>query len=431
MLNALDSEAVPGWNPERHRSMADTLVFANNVGCRKAEIPRYKRANVTWFDAQKREVPLSHGFWLSLGEGCWARVVPVASKTDQDNTTWGATEMWFKARLGEPWNIAARLLRREKDHPCPASERPSTPLLADPESTPPLPLQPTRLTTWLNTLMESVGIPPTRARLLRWHSARVTLACRLRAKKMPWDRIQSFLRWKSADSARVYGRLHAEAYDADIHAALAIDGTGVSVADLPELDPTGALASIDDAIANEPGPAKAEPAQAKASTKTTRTPATATSRPTGPAKRARTAAPAPAPPPLPAPPALPEGKWLYLDVGRAQNVLGCTTDSWGLTGKTLKIPHAAWRATAHGTSVCTVVAVTSAPTCPIIILATDGHHYPISPELALSSAAPSLRTKLRKAACGTPAPLPLLSPPTPTHPPKRRRPTSTASAAHA
>ena len=83
--------------------------------------------------------------------------------------------------------------------------------------------------------MSFVGIAAVRATLLRWHSARVTLACRLRARKMPWDRIQSFLRWKSADSARVYGRLHAESYDSNIHAALAVDGTGVSVADLPEL----------------------------------------------------------------------------------------------------------------------------------------------------------------------------------------------------
>ena len=431
MLTALDSASVPGWSPERHRSMADTLVFANNVGCRKAEIPRYKRANVTWFDAQKREVPLTQGFWLSLGEGCWVRIVPVASKTDQDNTTWGATEMWFKVRLGDPWSVAARLLRLERDRPCPASERPRTPMLADPSSTPPLPHQPTRLTAWLNQLMDSVGISPTRALLLRWHSARVTLACRLRAKKMPWDRIQSFLRWKSADSARVYGRLHAEDYDSDIHAALAVDGTGISVADLPELEPTGALATIDDAIASETSTAKSEATQAKASAKPTHAHAAANARSAAPVKRARPAAAAPTPPPVPAPPAPPNGKWLSFDVGRARHMLGCTADSWGLTGNTLKIPHAAWRATAHGASLCTVVAVTAAPTCPIIVLAADGHHYSISPELALSSATTTLRTKLRKAARGSPAPLPLLSPPPPTPPSKRRRPAPTASAAHA
>ena len=100
--------------------------------------------------------------------------------------------------------------------------------------------------------MSSLGFSLSRILVLRWHSARVTLACRLRARKTPWDRIQSFLRWKSAESTRVYGRLHAESYDSDIHAALYVDGTGVSLSDLSELEPTAALAVIDDIIAEKP-----------------------------------------------------------------------------------------------------------------------------------------------------------------------------------
>ena len=51
MLTTLDSRLVPGWSSPRHIFVADTLVFANNIGCRKAEIRRYRRSNVTWFDA--------------------------------------------------------------------------------------------------------------------------------------------------------------------------------------------------------------------------------------------------------------------------------------------------------------------------------------------------------------------------------------------
>ena len=88
--------------------------------------------------------------------------------------------------------------------------------------------------------MRAASIPEPRRKRLRWHSARVTLACRLRKRNTPWDRIQSFLRSKSADSARVYGRLYAESYDSEIAAALDVDGSGVSSTDLPELEPTGA-----------------------------------------------------------------------------------------------------------------------------------------------------------------------------------------------
>ena len=67
----------------------------------------------------------------------------------------------------------------------------------------------------LNELMVAAGIIVATASVydrFTWHSARVTLACQLRKLKYGWDRITSHLRHKSAESARIYGRLDAIGY---------------------------------------------------------------------------------------------------------------------------------------------------------------------------------------------------------------------------
>ena len=102
------------------------------------------------------------------------------------------------------------------------------------------------------------------------------------------------------------------------------------------------------------------------------------------------------------------------NVGQTRTVLGCTRDTWALNGTKLKIPNAAWHSGARGTSTCTVVAVTTAPDAPIIVLSSDGFHYPISAELTLSSAPHAMRVKLRKSSTHSSTPRPLL--PTPAAP---------------
>ena len=86
------------------------------------------------------------------------------------------------------------------------------------------------LVTWLNDV-KSVFVDASDSELaafLTWHASRVTLASKLVKLKKPWERIQTLVRWESVESARIYGRAEAEAYHADISAAMAADGSGGS-----------------------------------------------------------------------------------------------------------------------------------------------------------------------------------------------------------
>ena len=104
----------------------------------------------------------------------------------------------------------------------------------------------------LNGLMVAAGIIVATASVydrFTWHSARVTLACQLRKLNYGWDKITSHLRHKSAESARIYGRLDAIGYADTAAKALSADASGVLAADLPEIDPVTKHAGMQDAIA--------------------------------------------------------------------------------------------------------------------------------------------------------------------------------------
>ena len=64
-----------------------------------------------------------------------------------------------------------------------------------------------------------------------------------------WDRITSHLRHKSAESARIYGRLDAIGYADTAEKASKADASGILAADLPEIDPVAKHAGMQDAIA--------------------------------------------------------------------------------------------------------------------------------------------------------------------------------------
>ena len=108
------------------------------------------------------------------------------------------------------------------------------------------------MASMLNQLMIAAGIIVATASVYErftWHSARVTLACQLRKLNHGWDKITSHLRHKSAESARIYGRLDAIGYADTAAKALSADASGVLAADLPEIDPVTKHAGMRDAIA--------------------------------------------------------------------------------------------------------------------------------------------------------------------------------------
>ena len=244
MLAAVIQRRVPGLTSGEAESMQTALPFCINTGARKAELPRYRRSNLTWRDANKRiVVPDAEG----LSRAGWLEVAPVCSKTDPSNVQWGATRMWFRVDADDLWSVAHHLLLFERAHPCEPEARARMPLFFDPAQ-PPAAFGLPRLTSMMNAMLLTV-MSATQAADYRWHSCRRTLACKLRKLKMPWDRIQSMLRWKSPDSVHTYGAIDADDYAADVEAALRADASGIRNDDLPPLDPTAALGDINDTLA--------------------------------------------------------------------------------------------------------------------------------------------------------------------------------------
>ena len=166
-------------------------------------------------------------------------MAPVCSKTDYDNAKYGSTRMWFKVDSSDPWNIASRLLARERRHSCAPDLRHSTALLLDPSTN--VGVSGNTLVKWLDDV-KAVYIDfndAELAALLTWHASRVTLASKLVKINKPWERVQTLVRREAVASARIYARAEAEAYHAHISAALAADAARVK--DMGEIDPVSAL----------------------------------------------------------------------------------------------------------------------------------------------------------------------------------------------
>ena len=255
-LDAFQSTLISGDKLQWHRSKRDMchcmLAFALGVACRKEESPRYRRSNVTWFTAKLVEVPLDREGVADLCNAYFCRLRPVSSKTDQNNVDWGNHYMWFRVDTSSWWSLGAALMWIEQTHFVEPQHRLTTSLFFNPEVAGFVPFSLSVMASMLNELMVAAGIIVATASVydrFTWHSARVTLACQLRKLNYGWDKITSHLRHKSAESARIYGRLDAIGYADTAAKASSADASGVLAADLPEIDPVAKHAGMQDAIA--------------------------------------------------------------------------------------------------------------------------------------------------------------------------------------
>ena len=189
--------------------------------------------------------------------------------------------------------------------------------------------------------------------------------------------ITSHLRHKSAESARIYGRLDAIGYADTAAKALSADASGVLAADLPEIDPVTKHAGMRDAIAameamvldadklseksTRRGHERAQDAAerealeelaaeaAAAKTKAKRKSSKQAARDEG------------------------TGQLEMFDVGEDANIEAHTSDSWGIIGRDVSIPNVAWQGELDDgcVAVCRVVGL--AP--KMYVVATEGFHY--------------------------------------------------------
>ena len=338
------------WSPAQHDSFLDAFLLSLSLGARKAELPRYRLSNVVWLDPDMVEGKATTDWLARVSDGWWCRMAPVCSKTDYDNAKYGSTRMWFKVGSSDPWNIAARLIARERRFPCAPDLRSSAPLLLDPSTM--AAVTGNTLVAWLDEV-KGVYVDPADAKLaarLTWHASRVTLASKLVKLKQPWERVQTLIRWESIASARIYGRAEAEAYHADVAAALAADAAGVT--GLREIDPVSAMNDIDAALASE-GAAQADAASARAAEaselrgvdKPAKVPRRASApKPAaapGPAPPRRPPAPLPVAASTPAPPP-PPPRSVAVSLAGGRSVECFASDSWRVTGESFSIPESVW-----------------------------------------------------------------------------------------
>ena len=341
--------AIPFWSPAQHECFLDAFVFSLSLGARKAELPRYRLSNVVWLNPDMVEGKAT-GDWLHcVTDGWWGRVSPVCSKTDYDNAKYGSTRMWFKVDSSDPWSVASRLIARERRYPCTPDLRHSTPLLLDPSNGGGV--SGGALVRWLDEV-KAVYVDASDAELaalLTWHASRVTLASKLVKLRKPWERVQTLIRWEAVASARIYGRAEAEAYHADISAALAADAAGVK--GLGEIDPVSALRDIDAAIASEglleANLVSARAAEAaelrgdkppKAPRRTSAPKLSAAPKPAG-ARRPEPQALAAVVLPVPVPPPLDP---VMVSLFDGQLIECFSSDSWDVTGGRFSIPESVW-----------------------------------------------------------------------------------------
>jgi len=342
VIHGCGSYQIPTWSPAVHNTFLDAFLFSHSLGCRKAELIRYKLSNISWLTPDLDNIDATPDGLSRVEDGWWCCIATVCSKTDYDNTKYGAQRMWFKVDKTCPWNIAARLLDRELHgrgrgaSQVPISDRRHTPLFADPATGSGVTGK--MLDSWLDTV-KRIYVTGAIAEFLTWHSGRVTLASSLVACNKDWSRVQTLVRWESVASARIYGRAAAEAYYTDISSALRKDARGITREQIPEIDPVAAMRDIDDAIAST---ADDQASASTAAVKVADELRGAGKRPP-PAKRSASALPkakrlaTPVAETAPAP-----SKVTTVIVGHNDTTSILNSDSWGAIGQTISIPEAAW-----------------------------------------------------------------------------------------
>ena len=250
LLAVLLASSVPGWTVAMHLMMLHMLTFHLVFGARKDENPRFTRSSVKWYTASRDLIDPAR-IIECVTIGCFATVTPVSSKPDQANLVWGGSPQYFRL-AGSNWNLAAQLLTLERDFPVPPDERHSTPLFFDPD-TPDGVMRPftlSRLASLLKTLM-TFAIGKEAAATRTWHSGRITLAHKMRRANMSTSEIQCHLRWKSAESARIYGRIDGPRQADAVEMALTMDAKGVDSSTVPETEPYAYLSALEGVIGSK------------------------------------------------------------------------------------------------------------------------------------------------------------------------------------
>ena len=197
------------WNPSSFGAvqLVDMLSFMIVTGFRLGELVYHNSGEfmyLVWADVTAvidgvTYSDPSEAQWASMKTGDYIVVVPPRSKTDQ----FGEVHCPFPSTIpfeDTALNAARRIRDAALRHPCHGEARDTTPLFADQDGKP-------HSHSHLDALLRKVltyTVGPERAQLYSWHSARIGLACALRAANCPPETVQLICRWMCPESLRVY-----------------------------------------------------------------------------------------------------------------------------------------------------------------------------------------------------------------------------------
>ena len=334
-------------------------------------------------DDDGNDMPSTPEVIASRSNGHLLRGRSAPSKCDRLNIEWGGRDMWFRLDDGNPLNFAWRWRQWELAHPCPIEERHRWPAFSP--SGDATPFTGKRAEGCLNIVL-SVAMSAAEAARRSWHSARITLATRLFARRGAATRgivrdevegvIQSLVRWKTPEAMRIYARMEPGTYAdyVDMGTDASFECGGTTPAELPETDPVGMLAETEATVAA----IDADTTQRAKAARAARDGATAAA--TGRQKGQRRAAPVTGGVRNGA--ADPAAQHRTFEVDDGQVVAHQGDESWGIMGQTLRVHNSFWGWPDDEYSECRVVGYAGPFTFPsgkrskhTYIIACDGFYY--------------------------------------------------------
>ena len=242
----IGAEAIAGDDlaSTSYRALWATLA---QTGFRKAEVSMgsaaafgpscLTRHNLRWRIDKVEYADPSPALLGSMRDGDLAILVPPKSKCDQYGLEWGQAPIYLRYHSSAPICAARALRDLELRMPLRGlSMREGHLLFVRSDGSPLLAADVDKM---FKECLRTSGVPRNAAARYSPHSFRRYLACALRAQKAPDATIQALLRWKTAESLKLYSILNDESY-ADL-----IDGAGA--ADVSSMR-TNALPRAQDAL---------------------------------------------------------------------------------------------------------------------------------------------------------------------------------------
>ena len=357
---------LASWPAVLCNAVLTAFCYAISTGARKDEWTAtfegdtyVRRANFAWVDDDGADLPSTHATIASRSNGHLLRGRSAPSKCDRLNIEWGGRDMWFRLDDSNPLNFAWRWKQWELAHPCPTEERYRWPAFSP--SGDATPFTGKRAEGCLSAVM-SCAMTQAEAARRTWHSARITLATRLFARRgatrgasrgIARDEVegvvQSLVRWKTPEAMRIYARMEPEQYAdyVDMGTDVSHECGGEMPQDLPETDPSGVLADTEATVAA----IEADAAQKTKAAKAAREGASAAA--AGGRQGQRRAAPATGD--VRRGVAEPATQQRTFEIDDGQTVAHRGDESWGIMGQTLRMHNSFWNWTDDNYSVCRVV----------------------------------------------------------------------------